>query len=771
MPKPEHLKHKHPTIREFAGKLQKREAITPDRERFHKWANGPKIAPEDKPVAEELLAEFDAMDPSERRRGLEQQASLQKAAQHAGPASRGPAPVAGRNAGAADPKHLSLPFHNPYTFVPFGTKPIRRTPTLLTADEEDRSRFTGVMEIELRTLSPLLSCDPTTESGKQGEHRIYRALTVGPDVIVPATGVKGALRSLLTILTGGTLGYLDETVYLCQGRDRTLGPRGKQSQSGTPDNVFLARIVCPGSATRSGTVELGDTRLFPIKDLERALGNLDTRRPRAGERQKPIEYQGFHLKLSGRRVNTKGKQQEGGFKPFDPRRVIDLPPELWAAYEGRHRHGDLSDLRVGDLVWLEPKIADAKRLESAADIESIQWARWGRRGKRLLDLISERHPAVLPDAFNGDGLVDEVTDLFGQIPRDDRIVRGGDQPARAFAARVRPENLVFLDTAQKVQRTQLAPLAPPHPGCVAFYRDADDADEVNREDPLRGYKVYRTTSERGEHAPWHWRSQPTFGEDGSPNANAEQKINKTCDLLPEGSVGRVRLSLRSLSRRELALVLLACSVDWRLGGGKPLGLGHVRVTAVRLVDEFGAERLSWRPSDGTSALDRPTPAAIPPDLAGEVSELVERAAQYQSTQRPIPRLRYPRAVSENKRKQRGGHVWFQRHAQPKKTQTDGEIPKGLQVLWTDGELKARVGSDRIRAQLLPKHDRAQPLADQLYGYDGFTPEADIRKEGNNVSRHGSHAEFDPTIHARPGDASGGHHGQTHETRRRDRDSR
>jgi hypothetical protein len=72
---------------------------------------------------------------------------------------------------------------------------------------------------------------------------------------------------------------------------------------------------------------------------------------------------------------------------------------------------------------------------------------------------------------------------------------------------VRPENLVFCNALAKVQRVTLAPLAPPHPGCRAFYRDNVDPDAISDSDPLRGYKVYRTTNESGQDAPWRYEVQ------------------------------------------------------------------------------------------------------------------------------------------------------------------------------------------------------------------------------------------------------------------------
>ena len=92
-------------------------------------------------------------------------------------------------------------FHNPYTFIPFPPEEPgvldRQPSTPLTIDEDpnERDRFTGVIELEVVTQTPLLTCeaDPINPNPKDG-HKRYRALTIGRDVIVPATGVRAALE-------------------------------------------------------------------------------------------------------------------------------------------------------------------------------------------------------------------------------------------------------------------------------------------------------------------------------------------------------------------------------------------------------------------------------------------------------------------------------------------------------------------------------------------------------------------------------------------------
>ena len=87
-----------------------------------------------------------------RQANLQEQMALRKEAVRRGEALPGSRP--------GHPSVLGEAFHNPYTFIPFPNEaPIRREPTPLTIDElkGEQDRFTGVVDLELETLSPLLS--------------------------------------------------------------------------------------------------------------------------------------------------------------------------------------------------------------------------------------------------------------------------------------------------------------------------------------------------------------------------------------------------------------------------------------------------------------------------------------------------------------------------------------------------------------------------------------------------------------------------------------
>ena len=591
----------------------------------------------------------------------------------------------------------------------------------------------------------------------------------------------------MTILTGGTLGYLNTHTYLCQGRDATLGPRIPTSPSKTPANPFLAIVIRAGTANREGIVEVGETRLVRLDDLKRWEHNLDNYRPgkrdfrplwvsldEAGTITKLFKEgetapaDAWQVKLSGRPINMKGKR-EGLFRSSG--HEIRIPSEHWEAYSERNKHGDRPDLKKGDLVWLEPSNPDAQSIQVALDIASLQWARWGKRGQKLADSIRGSHSHVMPDYLNDDDKVDMVTDLFGQVSPE----RGKAAPS--FAGRVLAENLVFHDCKPRVKRTTLAPLAPPHPGCVAFYRDNEDPDSISASDPMKGYKVYRTTKERGADGPWNFAVQGTYGDDGSLMP-LEQKVNKTAELLPEECVGKLSIAFHALTRTELALLIQACSLPWRLGGGKPLGLGACGVRLSKLLNEEGMPMQveGWSPSSENPLL------CIDGWRDDKLIKSIEsRVNMWIRSQEPVDKLRYPRAVDENNhRKSRGGHVWFQRHAKPRmSTREAGKLEPGLSPMYIDGPLlntakqagaTLDASEPMVAGQLLPKLKADSAQSDLLFGHDAIGVDVEIREKPSRRVFHKIEV-FDPGQHRRDTDKSSGNQNKDRNFRNEQKQSR
>jgi len=687
---------------------------------------------------------------------------------------------------------LGLPFHNPYTFMSFpATAQRREKPVLLTQDELDKERFTGVIELQVTPLSPLITLQAHREKGNG--HQRFEALTIGDDVIVPATGVRGALRYLTTIVTGSSLSAIDDEMYLCQQRDlpMALNPTAQQKA------CCLARVSKAGDHRRGGIVQLGETRMVHLARLIRLSRDIGGRRPtKAGnevwiddpdnpgkwsiERRDDCTWQ---VKLSGKPINVKPKKvyvdnadsptrwsgqsgtvctvqldvdgrsttarirdkvvslpqdfweawevgfkKEGAFR-VDATSKVELPSEMWRAYQNRNRFGDRQELKAGDLVWLELKCPGNP--PEADDIVSLQWARWGREGTKL----TEKVPAnILPDYRQNDGKASIATNLFGQVPVSEK-----DSQLPAFAGRVRPDNLVFENGRKHLTGVvPLAVLSSPHPGCLPFYRSAMP-DELNKRSPLKGYKVYRTSKHAGvedPEAPWKYESQGVYNDHGKLKNGGNESVNFSAQLLKPEISGTVRLSVRSMSWEEMSLLRMLCNdASWRLGGGKPLGLGHCKVEIRKIHDEDGNE------------------VAIDDARFLEVSSTYkQRFEMWEQMQMPVELLRYPRAANRNRNKiTRGGLSWFQKLGTPKKDQ------HGMQVF--------RYGDNVIDGQMLPEFS---PTGDDaLFGYDVFLD--DDRRQGHSYP--GNIEQFDPVKHVRGDERSRGFHGQNHDTRSRGRRDR
>jgi len=654
-------------------------------------------------------------------------------------------------------------FHNPYTFIPFPNKqPERYDPVPLTADEprQERNRYTGLLRLRVTTARPLMTCDPipVNNQGKsdeqQAKHKSYQALTIGDDVIVPATGIRGSLRTLMTIINGGTISYLDEELRLCQGRDVQLVMPGMNNPNEKPVAV-LAKVVETGSAMQDGVVELGLTkpvRLEKLKKLKNMRVPIDNWRKVEQKGQKvwfiddpdnPGNWSDrqssatpWQVRLSGQPVGKTSKNKnEGAFKANG--RQLTLPSYLWGEYSGRNRHSVRKELRPGDLIWMHLKNGK-ESAQTAEDVVSLQWARWGRLGQPLSACLPK---AVQPDYRANDGMVDDITNLFGQVSPE-----AYNKNAPSFAGRIVPENLVFCDTRSKLLTgVTLAPLQPPHPSCMAFYRNTDDPAKDPTGFKVRGYKVYRNSAETGPSAPWHFATQGVY-DAKAQLSSAQQGVNKTVDLLPEGMAGELTIAIRSLDSVELAMLLQACHVPWRLGGGKPLGLGLCNVEVLALLDEEGND------------------IAIPTDWQNDVNESEPRAKMWAASQKPVPKLRYPRAVDDNNnRKQRGGHAWFKRHADTKKN-NDSNV-QGLISRPLGGELRAAARSPQIPGQPLPLFDPDDPLSDVLYGYDMIvTHKEEIKRNNQAIDEIWAIEPFSCERHIRGNEISGGNTSQNRETR-------
>lgn len=705
----------HPNIRNFSSAIQKREITRMKINDFKNWMNNPsKFPEEEREEAQKLLAEAEQLLAGGvgntgimQLKSRNEQNVNNKKKHHGNGNNKKPSQQKQTNSNAAAPSSLGAPFHNPYTFISFPAKaPERHAPTPLTIDESDPDRITGIIDLEIETLSPLLVPGIEKVQGEK-EPKWCSALKIGKDVIVPASSVRGVLRTLTAIISGSALDYVDDDLWLCQGRDANLD----DSTHSVP--LYLAEVIKPGSEHSDGIVRFARAQLVESQKLriidkdrpgyvrgQKKMWINDPHAQNVFQRDSQTPDHPWRVKVSGRKVGKKDQNfHDGAFKP-DEAQTITLRSQLWRDYSGRHRNADHKELRKGDIVWLEPNVV-GEQIKDERDVKSIQWARWGRSGTNFRQRLKNSLGYMLPDSIKNDGMVDITSDLFGSIPIPED---GAKASYEAFAARIRPENLVF--ETPKTFWNEMPPLSSPHPGCKAFYVQNNDLDAISLQDPPKGYKVYRTSKHDPKNAPWLYSTQPVFTSANAPkDFRLAGSMTRKCELVQSGVAGKLKIAFKALNQKELALLLLVLSCDLRIGGGKPLGLGHCIVKNIKVYNEFCEELYAYQPAK----------AEVPACLEQYVADYKNRASLYCKTQEPVEMMRYPRAIKDF---QHGGMCWFSHFATAKK-----DSQQGMQTY------------KQIKAQVLPVFDPFDSDADLLFGYDYILSNQPPPRKGENFSQN------------------------------------
>jgi len=206
--------------------------------------------------------------------------------------------------------------------------------------------------------------------------------------------------------------------------------------------------------------------------------------------------------------------------------------------------------------------------------------------------------------------------VFGWVSQD----KGSGAPQRAYRGHVRigPVTCTSLNAIKWFQRhLPLAILSTPKPQQARFYVAGDmngnapddtdrDADRYRPGVALRGRKVYP----HQDHLPTgHWTDSPTFRpaesvhpEYARPRSTTDDQNSSITGWVVPGARFAFDLHVTNLSEVELGALLwlltLPDNACHRLGGGKPLGFGSVRMhIETAEIAKGDAWRTAWRDLD------------------------------------------------------------------------------------------------------------------------------------------------------------------------------
>lgn len=519
-------------------------------------------------------------------------------------------------------------FVNPYTFVPLPRKVVcGQPPGHDPGPDEARERYVGALEVTWRIQSPLAI--PTEEWG-----------SIGGDVRIPGSSIKGAVRSTHEMLFGGCLrqvdlGYRptyrqlptmdalkdwrmavvldDDEVLLCEKED----PKRRSS--------IDSKALCERVGDRART---GDVVAVNSDDDWKDRSEL-----RVAERfqvlQRPAEVSGYE-KLAGCYVVLITKK--------GARRDAVRATWYWSLGKLTRERATFSEKATRDFSWAmmearpdgerwidvfrgKTKLGQARGNEHALEPGSVIWVKvlngmvtaiklsqfWRERSKECLGdrIPQETKPCDgenlrLCPSCSVFGSADTLND---QADTDERR-REGDQ--RSYAAHVRFGSAIGVDL--QGDEVILAPLGQPHPGAGLTYLEptSPEAAPASRDErwsrwdsdgkqkrQLRGRKFYWHSDP--ERQLDHLKHTQGVGEVPGRHLKREHHSADMCTKaqLVTGGTFRQTITFDGLDRFGVASLLAALQPGrllgdgefaLHLGRGKPLGLGSVtaEITAARI---------------------------------------------------------------------------------------------------------------------------------------------------------------------------------------------
>ena len=524
-------------------------------------------------------------------------------------------------------------FVNPYTFMPLPQKVVRRQPPGHDpGPDEARERYVGALEVTWHIQSPIAI--PTEEWG-----------SIGGDVRIPGSSIKGAVRSTHEMLFGGCLrqvdlGYRptyrqlpnmdalkDWRMAVVLDDDEVLLCEEEKKRSSVDSETLRQRL---GGKARTGDVIAVNSKNDWKDKPERRVAERFQVRDRPADESGYEDLAGCYVVLitkegarhetatvKGKKVRTKWYWSLG--KLTRERATISSQAKRdfsWAMMEARpdgerwidvfrgktklgQARGNKHALEPGSVIWV--KVRDGEVIA----IKLSQF--WRERSKECLGdrIPQEARPCDdenlrLCPSCSVFGSADTLND---KADTDERR-REGDQ--RSYAAHVRFGSAVGVDLQGR--EVTLAPLGQPHLGAGLTYLEPTppEAAPASRDERWSRWDSDGTPKRQLRGRKFYWHSNPerqldhlqhTQGVGNVPGRHLKREHHgaEMCtkaQLVTDGTF-RQTITFDGLDQFGVASLLAALQPGrllgdgefaLHLGRGKPLGLGSVtaEITSARI---------------------------------------------------------------------------------------------------------------------------------------------------------------------------------------------
>jgi len=504
----------------------------------------------------------------------------------------------------------------PYNFIPLNEAvvPAEKIPEFDKYDTDNR--FTGYIDIELKAQTPLYIRDALTEEEykEKLEKEKRKETYINPDFFspgglprIPGSSLRGMIRTLVEIVSFGKFGFFDDArlYYRAVGDTSRLGIDYRNKMVDTSNNYFpkfKAGILRAKGSNRYEILPskvINGTQIYRI-NFDKRTGIVDgTTEFRLSDFEfkeiyfKPVTPQNHTHYRIDRRTNARIPYQLRYAKltSVSLTQNNSHPNRGYIISSGRmdkkHMHWVINepDLSVTPLN-LDDDVVKSYKNDSQRNAPDILEELKEKRGIPCFYLVDESGKVI---SFGHTGmfrLAYEKT-IGDHIPPDLKNPNITDIAEAIFGNEKTHAGRVFFEDAYldgKPEDALLETAVPkilsnPKPTCFQHYIEQKPENlenppknlaHYNSENPIRGYKLY-----------WHRSGNNWIETDQENIRNHQSQYTRITPIKPD-STFRGRIRFENLSEVELGALLFALQLPeglaHKLGMGKPLGLGSVKIT-------------------------------------------------------------------------------------------------------------------------------------------------------------------------------------------------
>jgi len=502
----------------------------------------------------------------------------------------------------------------PYNFIPLNDKVVtsEKVPDF---DKYHNERYTGYIDIKIETLTPLYIRDTLTEEEYRKKNKSY----INPDFFspgnlyrIPGSSLRGMIRTMIEITSFGKFLFFDDKrlYYRAVGDRSKLGIDYRDTMVDAVDGYFpkfkagILREKNPNQYEILPSKELKELENIQIYRIDFNPGTRIVNDSN-GLALKEFEFREVYFKpvkaSCHNHYNTKKKPYKPKYAKLDSIRLNkdeNHPNRGYIISSGymnnKHMHWVINEpdpehkpIEIDKEVILSYRNDKQRKalnlLEKIDELKKI-----GEKPEVPCFYLTDENNKIIFFGHTGFFRLPYLKTIGNHIPPEVKGPEKIDLAEAIFGNEKTHMGRVFFEDAyldKKYQDKLLGEKTPkilsePKPTCFQHYLEQKEENikehpknlaHYNSKNLLRGYKLY-----------WHksgknWEDQKNTGGN-SPKDTQHTKIKP----IQEGSVFNGRIRFENLSEVELGALLFALDLKkglaHKLGMGKPLGLGSVRIT-------------------------------------------------------------------------------------------------------------------------------------------------------------------------------------------------